>query len=495
MLAIAACGGKHRAPPDASPPVVLAAAPVPVDLGDPIFQNPLNLYDMMIPGAKRFDQVGTLDGTPITTTDIDQDAGGALTNLGNAIYQAREGGYRWLLESTALGRVDLHEEFARLPAPTPAELDAVDPDHALAVLPRDEQAAAKLTMWRLRAWEIRRSMLVADGLAKIPHGRLMVNITDARWANPEEIEATVDGVNLSRARMRALSGSGAELLRGEYYRMIASHVDTWVDHTLIEREAKRRGLAGSDAVVDAEVAALGPVRADEVRAYIAENPAYGKDPKGKERAAEQVRRLRRAQVERELPAKLRAAAKLVVDVQPPTAPALDLDVPAPRDYEMPRAPHTLVVFHAVGCPDCNLGSQLLLELMDAYEGRLTVIAGDSYRRGSLVEYRAALALHCADAQHGARGYLAQLVGVERPVEIGALAALATPANLDPAAFETCLRDDRYLVDIVENLGVAERLGLETDVPAFFVDGVRLHDLGDLDGVHAQIDSLIASVQK
>ena len=478
-----ACSEPRRAAPDAAP-VVLAAEPVPVDLGAPIFENPLNLYDLWIPGATRYDRIGTLDGADITTMDIDADAGGALTELGKEIYRAREAGYRWIVERSALARVAggrpvmelLREEAARLPAPTAEQLAAIDPEGALAELPPSERDAARLTLWRLRAWEIRRSQLVADGMRGMEHGRITANITRERWTDPDEVEAVVDGRPLSRVEMRRLAGFGAELLRDEYWRIMMMHVDRWIDRRL-----------APEPVIAAEVAKLGAITDDEVRAYVAANPEYATDPQGFERARDQVRRLRRAQVERELPARLRASAAIVIDVRKPDSPRWDVDVPAPRRYGLPPAPHRLVVYHAVGCEDCRRGSRLLRDLIDAYRGRVEVIAGDWFRRGSLVGYRGALALHCAEAQGVAEAYLRRVIEVERPVELSALRAIAGEVAADADAFERCVRDDRYLADVIENLEVAERLGLEPDIPGLFLDGVRLGDLGDIARVQSQID--------
>ncbi len=470
-----------------------------IDLGPAGFRNPHNLYDMMIPARSRYDWVATLDGEPVPVEALDEASGHAFTRLGDDIYQAREQGWRWLLERTGLQRMAraadqelpalLRAQMATLPEPTAAELAATDPERVLAVLPGAEQQHGQRSLWRLRAFEIRRSVLARDGLAGLDYQRLAGMTVRPQWADPATVEAILDGREITRGEMRLLAGFGAELAREEYHRLLLQYLDQFVARVLVEREARGRGVT-VDALEREELAALGPITDAEVRAFIADNPQYGRDAAGRAAARDNVRRLREAGVRTRLEQRLRAGAKLEVHIARPEFPAYPLEPPSPRPRGEPAAPATLVVFHSLGCPECNLGTALMVELDRRYRGRLRILSVDHFRRGSLVSYRAALALHCAAEQGDFWPLMLRLLQAERPVLIDELADAAAAAGLDRARMERCLLDDRYLPDVLENLLYAERLGLERSVPALFLDGRRLMDLGKLDRVIEQVDAIL-----
>jgi hypothetical protein len=416
-----------------------------------------------------------------------------FTRLGDDIYAARERGWRWRLEQLGLERsaraagVTVPElfrrELAALPEPDAAQLEAADPTHVLDVLPAPEAERGKRSLWRLRAWEIRRSVLARDGLEGVQRERVQAMVTRLDWQLPMTVEAILDGAELDRHDMRLLAGFAAELGREQYHKLLLQYLDQFTDQLLIDREARRLGVSSAQLEAD-EAGRQGPITDAEVDGFIAANPHYRKD---RAAARDNVRRLREAGARAHLVQRLRAAAVITVDIDPPVIPSYPIDPPAARGE---RGAPELVAFHALGCPDCNAGTALLIELERRYAGRVRVRAADHFRRGSLVSYRAALALHCAAEQGDHRPLLRALLEVERPVEVGDLAQRAAGVGLDRARFEACLLADRYLPEIFENLSYSARLGLERDVPAFFIDGRRLTDLADLSKVVQQIDENI-----
>jgi len=476
---------------DSAPRAAGKDAPLPstrLDPGPTPVRNPLNLYDIGIPGAREAETAGTVDGIPVTMRDLEAQSVGAFGRIGARLYEARDRGYRWLLQRTALRRraelagVDLDAflaaEFAALPAPPAAELQPLEAE--LTHLPPAEATRAARSLWRWKTWVDRRDLLIAEGAVGLVHERYRRRISTPDYAEPGTIVARVDGREVARAEMEALAGVVAEEARREYFALVRMHFDDYVNRLLVEREARHLGVDAATLERRA-AAALGPIREAEVRAYVAEFPEYARDPRGRERARDQVRRLREAGALDQMRKRLRASADIEFDLREPE-PVLHLaEPPAPRG-DGPAGPPTLAVYHALGCDVCVLGARVVLTLIDQMGGRVRVLTGESFAPGRLASYRAALAVRCADDQGGGWRLAAELAREPGNGQIGDLVGRSAAAGVDAATLEACLEADRHLPAIAENLEFAARLGVEPNRPAVFVDGLAIpvtRDVGQL----------------
>jgi protein-disulfide isomerase len=467
--------GCRRAPP---PPPTAVGEPIPFQPHDGPIRNPLNLYDVMIDGSPDFETAGTLFDQKVTMRDLDAQCGGAFSRIGDRIYSARETGWQWLVEHTALERNARAAGLELLPY-LRRELAALVPPAGL--------SGDALSEWRLKAWEWKRSLLVQDGLKGVPYERIRFLINLGKWGRPDTVEAKLDGREITRAEMRQLAGWKEELARSEYFQIAQLQFDQFVERHVLEAEAKRRHTE-PEAMLDA-IAHQRPITDKEVRDFIAGNPAYGSDPDGFERAKDNVRRLRVINARKQLVDQARASgAKFLL--RAPTAPPTTVELPAPRRLGDPKSPNLMVAFHALGCPECSMGTQLLEQIVSEHEGRLQLAAGDYFRPVTTRSYRLALALRCADEQGRWWPLMGELEKRGSETAPEPLRAAATAAKLDGGRFDACLAADRYLPDVMESLRLAERVGLEYSVPGFFVNGTRLSELGHPEKVRAQVDSLL-----
>ena len=87
--------------------------------------------------------------------------------------------------------------------------------------------------------------------------------------------------------------------------------------------------------------------------------------------------------------------------------------------------------------------------------------------------------------------LVALVRDKRDGEMEEYLDSAKLAGLDADSLLGCALGDRYLVDIHENLLDARRLGIEGDIPALFIGGRRITDLGKPERVREQIEAALA----
>jgi protein-disulfide isomerase len=212
---------------------------------------------------------------------------------------------------------------------------------------------------------------------------------------------------------------------------------------------------------------------------------------GRARAEEQVERLRIIRAREELMARLRAGRKTEFLLREPSYPRRSPQVFTPRRGGSADARVELVVFHAAGCQSCEQGTSILVAIMKRYGDRVRLLAADHFAPQQIESYRAALALHCAEEQGKSWEMLLALPSQSSTGATDELVAAAGTIGIETEAFARCVAEDRYLPDIVENLELATRLGLARGLPAFFVNGVRLSELGNPQRVIEQIERAIA----
>jgi protein-disulfide isomerase len=501
----AATTGAARAS-DPAPAMPQRADVTKLDLGQAPLKNPLNLYDVEIAGSPDYETVGTIDGVRVTMQDLEAQSVGAFGRIAERLYAARDQGWRWLIERVALEEQAravgaplipfLLTEYARLPAPTDADLAAIESQVSLAALDATERRAAATSLWRFDAWQRRRAELILAGRANVPFERVRRQISTPEYADPSTVIAHLQGEPITRAELRVLSGYQAALARHEYWRIARMQFDKYVDAFLLAREAEHLGVTEAE-VERLEVERMPPPTDAEVRTYMAENPEYAQDPQGVERARDNLRRLREVGARQTLLDRLRAASVIQFFLKEPEFERYPVEVPAPRWHGPLAADDVVVAFHAVGCPMCARGSQLLQSVLDARPGKLKLLAGDYFESGASVQsgamldpYRGALALHCAPPD-SRDALLKRLAGSFGDAKIATLVSHAEASGIDAAPFRACMESDRLLPLIVENLAMAERLGLERSIPGIFVNGVRIGDLKDLAAVLEQIDAALA----
>ncbi len=446
--------------------------------------------------APEHELVGRLDGAPIKVRELDARAGNPFEREGFRIYQARERGWRWLVERRALEREaraagtdllgHLRDTFATLPEPDDAELTTAAASVGLTGIGDPEDRAAARSVWRGQRWELLRSALVARAAEGMPHQRIQVDIFARTAFDPAEVIGRIDGQPITRAQLREMAADDEEQVRREYVHLLRLQFDQLVSERLRAREAERRKLT-VDKLLAAEVAAQPPIKHAEVRAFLKAEPAYAADPRGAEKARDVIRRLRVDAAEKALDERLRAQAKVEffpVDREPLRKQAATVMPVAP--LRTPGSGGTpAVLYWGFGCPACKVGYPLFAALMK--DGGRPIAVGDSF--ASFAGYRAALALRCADQQSPGswtllahemsqaydRGTLAELDGMVQRV-----------GRIDREGFRRCLEEDRFLVDIHENALQARRLGIPPGEPSLYVDGVTIWDLDRPERVQEQI---------
>ncbi len=469
VLAITACSGRDAAP--ASTVELLPPVEVAIGLGREPIVNPLNLWDLLIEGATGLDVVGVIAGEPITTRALDDRSGQVLTRIGDRIYEARDAGWRWLVEREGLRRTAggksiaalLAEQTARLPRPDEAALAPYLRREDVAALPADDARAAALSLWRWDAWRIRRSVLVARGLEGVTVNRRQLMLIKRELTTPEAVVGDLGDRGITRRELHLAAGYPEQVARREYVEAARVAFDDLTRERLLAGIKLPAPPAPSEAEVDA---------------FVAQHPEYRTAENGRGRARADVSTLRAAAARDEQLARLAALRGVSFDLRPSPFEAISPDIDAPRAGGTAGAAHSLEILHCVGTATCAIGTELVAGILGALGTEVRLVAGDYFEQPRLTTLRGALAMRCAEEQgHG----WAIAVALSRGTPAGTstdLDARAVATGVEPTAFRACMATDRWLPMVFENVTRAQVLGLELNMVGIWVDGMRIESLSD-----------------
>lgn len=494
-IILAACGSRNE-PKRRGP---LPSAPVPLDVGQEPLVNPLNLWEMMIEGGPDHETVGFIGAHRVTTAELDRATSGQLSRIGERIYQARDRGWRALLEGDGLARRAaarkmtvgdlLAAEYAALPAPTKADLASLVDQEALANVPPAARLDAARSVWRAQQWLVLRSILVDEGLAGVPRERAQLMLIDPAFAPAGTAIGKIGDHVVTRAELHLAAGYDEQTARVEYYEAARVAFEARTRDVLLEDAARQAGV-DVETLLGRERARAGKPSRAEVAAFVAANPEYGPHP---DRAADAVRTLKEAAADDAFVARLakEAGGARFVLIEPrfePIAPA----VLAPRVTGQVAAKHVIEVLHCVGGPTCEKGSSLVRSIVERYGDRARIVLGDYFSGSDALRLRNAIAMRCADDQKQGWPMFVRLLDEPTQGTREELLAAAAAIHLDPAAFGACLDADRHVDAISENKLRAEQLGLEMNIVGIWIDGARLERIGDADYVRTTLDATLTA---
>jgi len=468
VAALAACGGRDAAAPAVEP---LPAVEVAIDLGREPIVNPLNLWDLLIDGATQLDVVGVIGDEPVTTRMLDDRSAHVLTRIGDRIYEARDAGWRWLVEREGLRRAAgeqsiaawLADQTARLPLPDDAALAPYLRREDVAALASDDARAAATSLWRWDAWRIRRSVMVARGLQGVAVNRRQLMLIKRELTTPEAAVGDIGDRQVTRRELHLAAGYSEQVARREYVVAARAAFDDLVRERLLASAKLSAPPAPSEAEIDA---------------YIAQHPEYQSADNGRGRARADIITLREAAARDAHVARLAAERGVRFDLRQSPFEAIAPAVDAPRTAGPPSARHALEILHCVGTATCAKGMELVLAIFGALGDQVRVVAGDYFEQPRLTTLRGALALRCAEEQ--GRGWpLARALSIPPPAaSLAEIEARGVTAGVEPAAFRACMATDRWLPTVAENVGRAQALGLELNVIGIWIDGMRVEALDD-----------------
>lgn len=252
-------------------------------------------------------------------------------------------------------------------------------------------------------------------------------------------------------------------------------LDAIIAETLIEAEAKKKGMS-PDAYVESEVGKrLTPVGEAEVVTFYQSN-LNQMQGRSLEQMSPAINRFlmeqRRDAARNELVAELRKtgpAIRMSLDV-----PRMSVPVAATDPALGPAsAPVTLVEFSDFQCPFCQRVEPTLKRLRETYGDKLRIVWKDfPLTQIHPQAFKASEAGHCAGEQGKYWEYHDRLFANQQALQLDDLKKHAADLGLDAAKFAACLDSSRYGERVRDGVSAGSLLGVNS-TPTVFVNGRRL----------------------
>jgi protein-disulfide isomerase len=318
---------------------------------------------------------------------------------------------------------------------------------------------------------------------------LMVGLATTGWhffavtpAPPSDpVVATVGARSISLRDVEQRVPLPLYLLDTQRHQLLQGAVQDLIDETLLEGEAKRKGVSLSQLLEEASES--------ESIARLADLPAPIKRMTSKGQTpsldAQQRARLRQALI-----VSLRRQVDVRVTLPRVEPPVLDVTMTGDRQLGSERAPITIVEFSDFECPYCRQSVAVLRALRQVYGDRIRLVYRDYLGPNHAHALRAAEASRCAGEQGKFWEYHDLLFDRQVPGNSWDFNGLAKELHLQGHQFETCLQSGRFREQIGKDLQDGLKLGI-TSTPTFLINGRPLVGAQPLSSFQTLIDSLLA----
>ncbi|MFQ5745172.1 MAG: DsbA family protein [Acidobacteriota bacterium] len=288
-----------------------------------------------------------------------------------------------------------------------------------------------------------------------------------------EILASIDGDPVTGADVEGRIGSRLAQMdvqyRSQRHQLVKETLDALVRERLLEEEAARRGIGGSELIrslVDGKV----QVTSEEVAAWHQQNQARlgGRSLDQMFPQIEQyLQQVRSEQLISDFVAQLETDRRVSYFLEPFR---VELQEGRSPTYGPADAPITIVEFSDFECPFCKGFNTTLERVKSTYDKRVRIV----FRQFPLEQVhphatRAAEAALCAAEQDRFWQMHDLLFAEQDRLELENLKEKAGRLELDQASFDACLDSGKYAEHVQEDLQAGNAAGV-SGTPAIFVNG-------------------------
>jgi protein-disulfide isomerase len=286
--------------------------------------------------------------------------------------------------------------------------------------------------------------------------------------------ATVDGQTLTEDDLAPVVAGQLRPLHDQEYQIKKKALDTLIGQKLLDIEAKKKGLASSDKLLEQEVDAKIPDPTDvELRAlYAVQREQLGRTfEEARVQLQSTLRNAKIRQARQEYTAHLRDQAKVAILLN---QPRVQVAVDPARVRGNPNAKVMIVEFSDFQCPYCRQVEATLKSVLAKHHDTVAL----AFRDLPLTQLHplalgAAEASRCAAEQgkfwelHDAM--FADQSGLDR----NGLIEKARKLQLDEKQFEGCLSSEKYKAQILQDSQEGGNVGV-SGTPGFFINGIFLN---------------------
>ncbi|MFN2530599.1 MAG: thioredoxin domain-containing protein [Pyrinomonadaceae bacterium] len=298
--------------------------------------------------------------------------------------------------------------------------------------------------------------------------------------------AKVEGIAISQQQLDDTIATQLFPLQQQIFALRKTALDNFVNHLLMEREAKRRGLTLADFIkqITANPVNVSPTQVEDL--YQQNIEAFGL------MSADEARQKLRLDLEaqarlknyRDAVAKLREAAQVQLMLDEPRLNAGE--APAEMVSKGPRtAPVVVREFSDFQCPYCKEVQDVIARLLKEYPTRVRLVFTNLPLDIHSQSFPSARAAYCAGKQGRFWDYHDALFA-SRNISPDFFQRLSEQLGLNTVLFEKCLGSDESNAAVLADLQEARRLGI-AGTPTFIVNGRVLRGAQTFDAFKTLIE--------
>ena len=304
----------------------------------------------------------------------------------------------------------------------------------------------------------------------------------------DTVLATIDGQPIKEEDLDI--SAKMTRLQQEAYQARLEALDEFIADRLVEKAAAAQGMRSAEFLRHEIDMKLQDPTDEEVRAFYEAQKGRIKQPfeAVREQAAKFLKNMERQERRQELIDGLKKKADVAVLLSPPRIRLTVGDSPRRGPA---GSPVTIVEYSDFQCPYCRRVQPTLLEVLDKYGDKVSLVYKDlPLRQIHPQAQKAAEAARCAGDEGKFWEYHDKLFELSR-IQKSDFATIAADLELNTLSFGECLDSGKYESRINTDYKEAVALGVQS-TPIFFVNGIEVKGALPLRDFSQIIDAELAS---
>lgn len=334
--------------------------------------------------------------------------------------------------------------------------------------------------------------------AKAPPAPAAATSAPGGDVDPATVVASWDGGQVTYGDLSTDIKSQLIKLQVDYltqkYETESDALQNKVIEQLLNAEAKSRGLADANALLDAEVKqkVTDPTDAEVADFY----PQVARQLRNKplEEVKDQVKGALRQRKERErfmaYIEEVKTKNNVKISLPMPNLPRMDVSVDDDPMRGSPDAKVTIIQFADFQCPYCGKANQTMTQVLKDYDGKVKMVFRDFPLGFHASATPAAVATNCAGKQGKYWEMFDQVMPNQSALDEADLLRYAQAAKVDINKWQECRKDPAMVAEVEKDQADGAALGV-TGTPAFFVNGIMMSGALPYDQFKSIIDRELA----
>lgn len=262
----------------------------------------------------------------------------------------------------------------------------------------------------------------------------------------------------------------------QIYNLRKQRLDLKINDLLLEREAQKRNISGTQLFDSEVLPRVKPVTEEAARKYYEENRNRMPASYAQLRAQiiQYLQNRERNTAESAYADQLRKRAAVQAFLKLPDPPVFEIAIDGRPWKGGANASVTIVEFTDYECPSCGSTQPVLEEVVKEFGDKVKLVARNFPLDQHKHAFKAAEAAEAAREQGKYWEYVALLFRNQKALEVENLKGYATEVGLDRKKFDAALDSGKFAEKVKQDLADGNKIGVDS-TPTVFVNGKRLRE--------------------